>query len=159
MAHADFGLLSPTAFLSHCTDLTDADIEALAATGAHVVHNPTAIAAVRGFCPVVRLLEVGGLVGVKMIKFDAKPCFVRNGVGMRELQLEAWKAADGEADIVEVMYKGPYRSVTDDCGNIFRRGERHLLSVGSTSQLRKGMLADSFVIFESRTSRVDVSCG
>ncbi len=107
----------------------------------------------------VRLLEDAGLVGVKMIKFDTKPCFVRDGVGMRELQVEAWKPADGESDIVEVMYKGPYRSVTDDCGNIFRRGERHLLSVGSTSQLRKGMLADSFVIFERRTSRVDVSCG
>jgi len=107
----------------------------------------------------VRLLEDAGLVGVKMIKFDTKPCFVRDGVGMRELQLEAWKAADGEADIVEVMYKGPYRSVTDDCGNVFRRGERHLLSVGSTSQLRKGALADSFAVFEPRTSRGNVSCG
>lgn len=58
-AHAGFGLLSPTAFLSHCTDLTDADIAALVATGAHVVHNPTAIAAVRGFCPVARLLDAG----------------------------------------------------------------------------------------------------
>ncbi len=58
-AHRDFGLLAPNAFLSHCTDLTDADIAALAATGAHVVHNPTAIAAVRGFCPVVRLLDAG----------------------------------------------------------------------------------------------------
>jgi len=59
VAHEAFGLLSPTAFLSHCTDLTDGDIEALAASGAHVVHNPTAIAAVRGFCPVVRLLDAG----------------------------------------------------------------------------------------------------
>lgn len=58
-AHAGFGLLSSTAFLSHCTDLTDADIAALVATGAHVVHNPTAIAAVRGFCPVARLLDAG----------------------------------------------------------------------------------------------------
>ena len=58
-AHAEFGLLSSTAFLSHCTDLTDADFAALATTGAHVVHNPTAIAAVRGFCPVVRLLDEG----------------------------------------------------------------------------------------------------
>ncbi len=55
----EFGLLSPRALLSHCTDLTDADIAACAGTGAHVVHNPSAIAAVRGFCPVVRLLEAG----------------------------------------------------------------------------------------------------
>jgi len=58
-AHEEFGLLWPGAFLSHCTDLTDADIAALADTGAHVVHNPSAIAAVRGFCPVVKLLEAG----------------------------------------------------------------------------------------------------
>jgi len=59
VAHHEFALLSPRAFLSHCTDLTEADIAACAATGAHVVHNPSAIAAVRGFCPVVRLLEAG----------------------------------------------------------------------------------------------------
>lgn len=54
-----FGLLSPNAFLSHCTDLSDGDVESLVRTGAHVVHNPAALAAVRGFCPVVRLLEAG----------------------------------------------------------------------------------------------------
>jgi len=59
MADAMFGLLGPDAFLSHCVDLTDGDIATLARTGAHVVHNPTAIAAVRGFCPVVRMLEAG----------------------------------------------------------------------------------------------------
>ncbi len=58
-AHELFGLLWPGAFLSHCTDLTDGDIAALVETGAHVVHNPTAIAAVRGFCPVARLLDAG----------------------------------------------------------------------------------------------------
>lgn len=59
LADAMFGLLGPDAFLSHCVDLTDDDIETLVRTGAHVVHNPTAIAAVRGFCPVVRMLEAG----------------------------------------------------------------------------------------------------
>jgi cytosine/adenosine deaminase-related metal-dependent hydrolase len=57
MAERMFGLLSENAFLSHCTDLTDGDVDSLARTGAHVVHNPAAIAAVRGFCPVIRLLE------------------------------------------------------------------------------------------------------
>jgi len=64
MADAMFGLLGPDAFLSHCTDLTDADIATLVKTGAHVIHNPTAIAAVRGFCPVVRLLDAGVNVAI-----------------------------------------------------------------------------------------------
>ncbi len=59
MAERMFGLLGPDAFLSHCTELTDADIDTLVRTGASVVHNPSAIAAVRGYCPVPRMLEAG----------------------------------------------------------------------------------------------------
>ena len=59
MAGRMFGLLGPDAFLSHCTDLTDADIDALAESGTTVVHNPSAIASVRGYCPVPRLLARG----------------------------------------------------------------------------------------------------
>lgn len=59
MADRMFGLLGPDAWLSHCTDLTEADIETLVRTGAAVVHNPTAIAAVRGHCPAIALMERG----------------------------------------------------------------------------------------------------
>lgn len=58
-AEARFGLCGPDAFFSHCTDLTDSDIETLVRTGTAVVHNPTAIAQVRGHCPVPRLIEAG----------------------------------------------------------------------------------------------------
>jgi len=62
MAEAMFGLLGPDALLSHSTDLTEADIAALVRTGARVVHNPSAIASVRGYCPVPALLDRGVLV-------------------------------------------------------------------------------------------------
>jgi catechol 2,3-dioxygenase-like lactoylglutathione lyase family enzyme len=39
---------------------------------------------------VVGLVEAAGFEGVRFLKFDAKPCFVREGVPMRETQLEAW---------------------------------------------------------------------
>jgi cytosine/adenosine deaminase-related metal-dependent hydrolase len=68
MAMRMFGLLDRRAFLSHCTDLTDADIEALVTTGASVVHNPSAIAAVRGYCPAPRMIDAGVTV---MIGSDA----------------------------------------------------------------------------------------
>jgi catechol 2,3-dioxygenase-like lactoylglutathione lyase family enzyme len=42
----------------------------------------------------VRLLEETGFSGVRRVKFDAKPCFVRHGVGMREQQLEGFKPAE-----------------------------------------------------------------
>ncbi len=59
MADRMFGLLGPDATMSHCTDLTEADIDAVARTGTHIVHNPSAIASVRGYCPVPALQARG----------------------------------------------------------------------------------------------------
>ncbi len=59
MAERMFGLAGPDAFYSHCTDLTEEDIESAARTGVSIVHNPTAIAQVRGHCPVPLLLDRG----------------------------------------------------------------------------------------------------
>jgi hypothetical protein len=39
----------------------------------------------------VQLLEHCEFNAVRKVKFDAKPCFLRQGVAMRELQLEGWK--------------------------------------------------------------------
>jgi 5-methylthioadenosine/S-adenosylhomocysteine deaminase len=68
MADRMFGLIGPDSWHSHCTDLTDADIETLVRTGAAVVHNPSAIAAVRGYCPAPKMMEAGVTV---MIGSDA----------------------------------------------------------------------------------------
>ena len=54
-----FGLMGPDVFLSHCTDLIEADIAALERHNVAVVHNPSAIASVRGYCPVPQLLDRG----------------------------------------------------------------------------------------------------
>ena len=62
MAGRMFGLLGPDALMSHCTDLTEADIEAVAASGTRIVHNPSAIASVRGYCPAPALMDRGVLV-------------------------------------------------------------------------------------------------
>ncbi len=62
MAGRMFGLLGPDALMSHCTDLTEADIEAVVGSGTRIVHNPSAIASVRGYCPVPALLDRGVLV-------------------------------------------------------------------------------------------------
>lgn len=56
---AELGLLSSRAALSHSVDLSPADFEALAATGATIIHNPSAIMSILGRCPVPELLEAG----------------------------------------------------------------------------------------------------
>lgn len=56
IAH-ELGLLGPFALLSHSVDLTQGDFAALAESGAHIVHNPSAIMSVYGRCPAPELIE------------------------------------------------------------------------------------------------------
>ncbi|UUX48213.1 amidohydrolase family protein [Nisaea acidiphila] len=63
-AHREQGILGPDAYLSHCTNLTEADIAALRESGASVVHNPSAIASVRGRCPTPELIDLGVTVAI-----------------------------------------------------------------------------------------------
>jgi catechol 2,3-dioxygenase-like lactoylglutathione lyase family enzyme len=84
----------------------------------------------------VRLLERAGFRGVRMLKFDAKPCFQRNGADLRELQLEGWRAGDSVSGRVPVLYRGPFRQVSDDAGNTYVRGEWAQVSVTAAERLR-----------------------
>jgi len=54
------GLLGPNLVAVHMTQLEDAEIEAVACAGAHVVHCPESnLKLASGFCPLVKLLEAG----------------------------------------------------------------------------------------------------
>lgn len=99
------------------------------------------------------LLEDAGLVAVRMLKFDAGPCFVRGGVGMRELQLEAFVPSAPEGGEVEVVYKGPFREVRDDEGRVYPRGRRVLVPTTVADRLRSGEGASQFTVFEARDRR------
>jgi catechol 2,3-dioxygenase-like lactoylglutathione lyase family enzyme len=107
----------------------------------------------------VRLLEGAGFAGVRMVKFDANPCFVRGGVGMRELRLEGWKPdADGH-ETREVMYRGPFRHVTDDSGYEYPRGERVRVPARDAARLSEGTGGEVFVVFDPKLATAEVSCG
>jgi catechol 2,3-dioxygenase-like lactoylglutathione lyase family enzyme len=107
------------------------------------------------------LLEATGFTGVRLLKFDAKPCFVRGGVGMRELQLEGFVPTPADGGEVEVMYRGPFQEVRDDAGRVFPRGRRVAVPAATAVRLGVGDLATQFAVFD----RVDgrpmsvTSCG
>lgn len=58
-AHEALGILGPDALLSHSTELTDEEIDICRQTDTRIVHNPSAIASIRGRCPVTELLDAG----------------------------------------------------------------------------------------------------
>jgi catechol 2,3-dioxygenase-like lactoylglutathione lyase family enzyme len=106
-------------------------------------------------------LEAAGLVGVRMLKFDSKPCFVRGGVGMRELQLEGFAPTQSRGAELEVIYKGPFREVRDDGGRVYARGRRVAVPAAVAQQLRKGDSAGQFTICEPTAARPSTvtACG
>jgi catechol 2,3-dioxygenase-like lactoylglutathione lyase family enzyme len=95
---------------------------------------------------VVSLVEAAGFEGVRLLKFDASPCFVRDGVAMRETQLEAWAPAQDRRPAVTVVYKGPFREVRDDLGNVFGRGRRVRIDAVTAERLRAPEWAGQFLI-------------
>jgi catechol 2,3-dioxygenase-like lactoylglutathione lyase family enzyme len=103
-------------------------------------------AAVVKFAPIqsepVRLLHDAGFQAVRMVKFDAKPCFIRHGVAMRELQLEGRKAGSDNEKPSRVLYKGPFQQLADDSGIVFRRGEWVQVSPGVATRLRSNELSE-----------------
>jgi len=104
-------------------------------------------------------LESAGLVGIRLLKYEAKPCFVRDGVSMREMQLEAFAPPGDEGDEVEVLYRGPLREVRDDAGRIFPRGSRVAVPPGVAAWLRSSGLGEFFTVFGRREVRpADRSC-
>jgi len=63
-AHDVLDILGPDALLSHSTDLSEAEIAICAETDTRIVHNPSAIASIRGRCPVPELLDAGVTVAI-----------------------------------------------------------------------------------------------
>lgn len=58
------GLLGPDALLSHAINLHDDEIAICAETDTRIAHNPSAIASIRGRCPVIELRAAGVTVAL-----------------------------------------------------------------------------------------------
>jgi 5-methylthioadenosine/S-adenosylhomocysteine deaminase len=60
----DLGLLGPDALLSHATNLSVEEIAICAETNTRIAHNPSAVASIYGYCPVIDLIDAGVTVGL-----------------------------------------------------------------------------------------------
>jgi hypothetical protein len=93
-------------------------------------------------------VEEAGFQSVRLIKFEAKPCFVSNGIGMREMQLEGYKPREPGEGSVSVLYKGPLRELTDDSGTVYHRGRRVCVNRTQAERLRGSVMAEQFLLFD-----------
>jgi catechol 2,3-dioxygenase-like lactoylglutathione lyase family enzyme len=95
----------------------------------------------------VARVEEAGFVGARLVKYDAGPCFVREGVGLREQQLEAFLPATA-GRTVNVLYKGPFAQVTDDAGLVYPRGQRVSVDAAVAERLCGGEMAGAFLVLD-----------
>ena len=98
------------------------------------------------------MIEAEGFQKLKLLKYDAKPCFVREGVAMRETQIEGRKPHPaGTSDkAFEVLYRGPFDQIDAD-GRAFPRGVRVEVPATTAARFRTPELAAQFTVFEPTT--------
>jgi catechol 2,3-dioxygenase-like lactoylglutathione lyase family enzyme len=97
----------------------------------------------------VGLVESLGFEGVRLLKLDAKPCFVRNDVAMRETQIEAWKPEAGLPASAVAVYKGPFLEIRDDSGRTYARGRRVPIDAPTAQRLRAPEWAEQFLVLDN----------
>jgi catechol 2,3-dioxygenase-like lactoylglutathione lyase family enzyme len=107
-----------------------------------------------------QLLDRVGFVGLTLTKFDADPWFQQFGVAMRELRIIAWKPDDNLcAPGGVVLYKGPFRQVSDEEGSVYRRGERTVVNARSWKLLKGGTAAEQFMFVPAVQTRLGLGSG
>jgi len=74
----------------------------------------------------LQAFEEAGFYGVNIVKRDEKPWQTVEGIEFRSVTIVAFKGKQGECleRNQAVIYRGPWRSVTDDDGHTLYRGER-----------------------------------
>ncbi len=71
-------------------------------------------------------LEEAGLYGITIDKWDSEPWRIVEGIEYRSVTVLGWKGKEGPCidKNQAVVYRGPFKSVEDDDGHVYTRGQR-----------------------------------
>ena len=88
-----------------------------------------------------------GFMAVKYDKWDADPWQTINGIEFRSVTLTAIKpeTTSDRNNQYSVIYRGPFAAVTDDAGNLYRRGQRTTVSATVHRLLTNTAYDESFI--------------
>jgi len=100
----------------------------------------------------LKAFEDAGFHGVEFSVYQEEPWQTVNGIEFRSVTITAHKGKQGACwDCNQaVIYKGPYKSVLDDDGHTYPRGERVAVCDKTFRLLQSGPYADHFVFVEPR---------
>lgn len=140
---ADVGCLDPSVMLNHCVFLSDRDIELIARSGAHVIHDPTSnMILASGVARIPDIRNAGINIGLAC---DGPAC--NNGQDM----IEAMKAA---ALLHKVTTRQPEVLAAADVFRMATVGGARAIGLGDRlGVLRPGFLAD-VVLIDTRVAHL-----
>jgi catechol 2,3-dioxygenase-like lactoylglutathione lyase family enzyme len=134
-------------------DRRSASSPALPGPAAAVQHVPAA-------GDVIDDLVRAGFVDIQIEKLSETAYFVVDGVAMRELRVAARKPGYRPARAThEAVYLGPMAQVTDDFGNVFRRGVATPLNIHDWQVLSKGAASAAFLLLKPDATKAATCCG
>ena len=100
-----------------------------------------------------------GFVEIQIEKLSQTACFVVDGVPMRELRIVARKPGHRPRTATHhAVYLGPMGQVTDDFGNVFRRGLPTPLNVHDWQMLSQSAASGGFLFLKPDESNTAASC-
>tara|TARA_R110002096_G_scaffold367840_1_gene561105 strand:+ start:36294 stop:37436 length:1143 start_codon:yes stop_codon:yes gene_type:complete len=100
------------------------------------------------------LLDDVGFYGVTIDKFDEDPWQVVEGIEYRSMTILAWKGDGSQAydKNQAVIYKGPWKKVSDEAGNVFPRGKRMAVSDKIFENMKMEPYEDHMILIEPYTA-------
>lgn len=94
----------------------------------------------------LRALEAVSFIGLSLSKFGGAACFTQDGVEMREMLVTASRPGSAPQGQRVVLYKGPFREISDDEGKVYPRGQRVTVSAATWERLRQGPAGEQFTL-------------
>ncbi len=92
-------------------------------------------------------LAAAGFIDCRLTTFRSGACFQSNGVPLRETKIVAVKPGDSrESSRTDLVYRGPFAEIKDDCGTLWRRGELQSVSSIRWEELKKAGFEASFTV-------------
>ena len=98
----------------------------------------------------LKAFEAAGFYGIEMTKRDEEPWRVVEGIEFRAVTVVAYKGTEGECwdHNQAVIYRGPYKCVSDDDGHTFVRGQRAAVCRKTTEILTRAPYVDHFEVVQ-----------
>ncbi|MEW4491099.1 ArsI/CadI family heavy metal resistance metalloenzyme [Thalassoglobus sp. JC818] len=99
-------------------------------------------------------IEIAGLSSVRLTTYRPRACFTAGDAELRETKIEAIKPVNNHAEMVPVVFRGPFPEIKLDSEDVLRRGRRTELPRGVVDELKTTPMGDLIVVLEAATSPI-----